>query len=397
MRPRLFFYVQHLLGIGHVVRALRVAAALAQDFDLRLVTGGDLPPGLVPPGLDILALDPVRAGPSGFSSLVHADGRPFEPAAAAARRDQLLAAFCDFAPDVLVTEAFPFGRRQMRFELLPLLAAAGALARRPLVAASIRDILQEMRPERQAETVSLVEQHYDLVLVHGDPSVIRLEDTFPPAAHWGERVAYTGLVGPPRPAPGSTAGTEAPAETFDVIVSVGGGAVGARLVEAALAARPLTRAKAARWLVLTGPNGERGPAPDAAVTLRPFAADLPALLARAQLSVCQAGYNTVADLLAAGCRAVLVPFAAGGETEQTRRADSLARSGRAVALPEADLTPQALAAAVDRALEAGPFAPQSGLDGAARCRDILVRALAGHRRHGLSLPHGFDAAGMARA
>ena len=40
----------------------------------------------------------------------------------------------------------------------------------------------------------------------------------------------------------------------------------------------------------------------------------------AGLSISQSGYNTVCDVLQAGCRAIYVPFAAGGETEQTVRA-----------------------------------------------------------------------------
>jgi hypothetical protein len=33
--PRIFFYVQHLLGIGHLARASRIATALAEDdFDV---------------------------------------------------------------------------------------------------------------------------------------------------------------------------------------------------------------------------------------------------------------------------------------------------------------------------------------------------------------------------
>ena len=48
MKPSLLFYVQHLLGIGHVYRARRLCDALHEaGFDLTLVTGGlPLPPGM---------------------------------------------------------------------------------------------------------------------------------------------------------------------------------------------------------------------------------------------------------------------------------------------------------------------------------------------------------------
>src|SRR5690606_12408511 len=65
-----------------------------------------------------------------------------------------------------------------------------------------------------------------------------------------------------------------------------------------------------------------------------FRPDFASLLARARLSVSQAGYNTVCDLLVAGCPALLVPFAAGGETEQGLRARRLAELGLARVLPE---------------------------------------------------------------
>ena len=41
MKPRVFFWVQHLLGIGHLRRAATVARHLADGgFDVLLVSGG---------------------------------------------------------------------------------------------------------------------------------------------------------------------------------------------------------------------------------------------------------------------------------------------------------------------------------------------------------------------
>ena len=89
------------------------------------------------------------------------------------------------------------------------------------------------------------------------------------------------------------------------------------------------------------------------------------MLAAAELSVSQAGYNTVCDVLQAGCRSILVPFAAGGETEQTVRAEPAQRLGLAFALPEDALSPSALAAAIERQLAAPrPGSHKLDLDGA---------------------------------
>lgn len=326
-----------------------------------------------------MPLPPVKAGLAGFAALVTPDGTPFDATMQAGRRDRLLTLLDAVAPDILLLETYPFGRRAMRFELEPLLKAAACRHPRPLVASSIRDILQEARrPGRDAEVVAAVLAQFDCVLVHGDPRFARLEDSFPLAPEIADRLAYTGLVGP-RVDPGATL---PPGERADVIVSVGGGAVGAALIRVALAARPLSRLAEASWLVLTGPNLPDGtaPRPEAGVAVRPFVSDLPLRLRHARLSLSQAGYNTVADLLEApGCRAVLVPHVGDGETEQTRRAALLERAGVASVVAAQGLTPARLAAVMDAALDAPPAALVLERDGARRSAVLLQEALARHR------------------
>ena len=377
--PRVLFYVQHLLGIGHLLRAARVVKALSGDgFNVLLALGGTPTPGLDVGNARLLQLPPVKAGPAGFSALVHPDGRAFDKDDEAKRTRELLGAFDKFAPDALVVEAFPFGRRQMRFELLPLIERARKQANPVLIAASVRDILQRSRrADRAAETVAIIREAFDLVLVHGDPRLTVLGDTFPGANSFAEKVIYTGIVAPEPPS--EAAGGPA----YDVIVSAGGGAVGLPLLEGAVLARPLTRMAGRPWLVLTGPNlppeaqtalareGSSG------LEIKRFVPGLANLLTRADVSVSQAGYNTVADILRARCRAVFVPFAQDGETEQTDRADLLTRGGAFVTVREPDLTPERLAAAIDAVMEHPRPSPAFDLDGASATARILRQKLHG--------------------
>ncbi|WP_244520052.1 glycosyltransferase family protein [Sinorhizobium glycinis] len=380
-KRRVFFYVQHLLGIGHLARASRIAKALLRrGFDVTMVTGGLPVPGF--PGEDVMTvvLPPVTAGDKGFTGLADAEGNPVTPAFQEHRRDLLLEALRLSEPDVVIIEAFPFGRRQMRFELLPLLDSIEAMDRRPLVATSLRDILQERtKPGRAEETVELVKTHFDLVLVHGDPAFARLEETFPLASEIADRVAYTGLVAPPPPAE--------PAETFDILVSAGGGAVGKELIGAALAAAKILPNEL-RWCLVTGPNlpqpdfDELATAAPDGVSLFRFRQDFASLLAGARLSVSQAGYNTVCDILRAGCNSLLIPFTAGGETEQSTRASRLERLGLAAVLPEEGITPQDLARQVETALaRSKPDIPPLDIDGADRTATIIDENL--KRREGV--------------
>jgi predicted glycosyltransferase len=372
---RVLLYVQHLLGIGHLARMSHIATALKRHgLDSVLVTGGVPAPGFPPAGITHVALPPLKSS-DGFRALLTGDGAAASPAFLKARRDRLVSLLHSTKPQLILIEAFPFGRRQMRFELLALLEAARAMQPKPIIAASVRDIVQPLtKTGREAEVLRTLKLYFDHVLVHGDPRLVRLADSFPAEARIAPPVSYTGLV---------TGGDIAPApERFDVIVSAGGGAAQGRLCQTALEARALTPLADRRWLVITGPNAPDGLTATLMSKLQdgdavvPFRSDFPGLLAQAQLSISQAGYNTCGDLLRTGCPAVLVPFAAGGEREQTLRAGRLAERGLAVSVDEASLDAPRLAEAIGRAVAGGRrSAAGIDLDGADRTAGLIKKAV----------------------
>ena len=85
------------------------------------------------------------------------------------------------------------------------------------------------------------------------------------------------------------------------------------------------------------------------------------------------GWAMARCMAEAGARVVLVPFARGGETEQTLRANRLRGLGRVTCLDEDGLTPARLAEAVDQAL-AGPPPPalEIAMDGAERSAELIA-------------------------
>lgn len=381
MAGRVFFYVQHLLGIGHLVRALAIARCMDEaGLKVDLVSGGMPVPGFNN-GLDLgsvnlIQLSPVRSGPGGFHDLVDKTGARIDAAWKATRRDRLLALFRDRAPDALVIEAYPFGRRQMTFELAPLLDTAHARRPRPVIVASVRDILQVSRkPERDPETAATVNARFDHVMVHGDPKLVRLEDSFTRAGEIADKLCYTGMVATSRP---GTMG-ETDEDKGEVVVSVGGGAFGRELLFGAMQARPLTRLGDAPWRFITGPNlavsdfASLAADTSAVITVERHRDDFQDLLARCRVSVSHCGYNTAVDVLGAGCRSVMVPYSVGGETEQTARATRLAGRGLIQMVEDRRLTPETLSRAIDAALDITPVsAPGIDLDGAAESARLMA-------------------------
>ncbi|MFI4948195.1 MAG: glycosyltransferase family protein [Alphaproteobacteria bacterium] len=377
MTASVLFYVQHLLGIGHLQRALHIAEALVADgIAVTLVSGGapvDLPRD---PSIDLVQLTPVRAHDARFE-LVDSAGRPIDDTLRNDRREALLAAFTRVRPDAVIIEGFPFARRAFRFELEPLIAAVRAATPRPRLLCSVRDIVV-MRddPQRHREIAERIRRDFDAVLVHGDPALIPLDSSFPAAPDIADRVIYTGYVRPPA----APAGAAAAKGGGEVVVSAGGGAAGHALLRAALGARRSGCLADLPWRLLTGTNLPQADfaalgkgLPDRVVVER-FCYNFVGLLQGCRVSVSQAGYNTVLDILAARARAVVVPFAAGRETEQPMRAERLAALGAIEVVREDELSPRRLAAAIERAASREPATVTVDTGGAV-CSARLIGAM----------------------
>ena len=356
MTPRVFFYVQHLLGIGHLRRAAVLARALsAGGFDVLLVSGG-APVALDIGGARFHQLPPVRARDEGLRELSRLDGTPLDEAFRAARVRELLGLLATEAPQVVITEQFPFGRTQLRFELVPLIEAARARQPRPLIVSSVRDVVRRSAsPQRIAETIDTFAA-FDAAMIHADPGLVSFDRSF---AGWGQvksRAFYTGYVAEAdlAPRPGD-AGLRT--GTGEVVVSIGGGATGAPLLKTAITARAKSTLADHTWRLLVGANlpaAEHGAlvAGDG-IVIEPARADFATLLRNATLSISQAGYNTVVETLCCADRAVLVPFGTARETEQSDRAQALAERGMVSVVPSEALSPESLVAAIERTL-AGP-------------------------------------------
>ncbi|MEM7025007.1 MAG: glycosyltransferase [Pseudomonadota bacterium] len=372
---RVLFWVQQLLGSGHVKRAGTLAEAMARHGLQVTVAAGGMPmPSLLPVGIDVVQLPSIRTSDPSFAALVDADGKPVDDALWQERQVRLQAILAELQPQVVMTEMFPFGRRAFRRELLPLLETAGAMRPRPWRLGSVRDILVH-KPvrERFAWMRDVARSHYDRVLVHTDPKLIPFDLTFPFAAELGDLLVNTGYV---------VEESAVPTGVPEVVVSAGGGGAAGALLDAAIEARPISCLAEAPWRLVAGSSFASDAFERLQDRLPPGIAldrhrdDFGALFANSLLSVSQAGYNTVVEGLKLGKPMVLVPFETASETEQRIRAERLAGLGLATIVRESELTASSLAHAIDTSYEQPRAAGQTlDLNGAEETA-LLVKKLA---------------------
>ncbi|MGO4389165.1 glycosyltransferase [Microvirga sp. 2YAF29] len=361
---RVLIVVTHLLGAGHLTRAAALARAFGQaGHETTLISGG----GPTQPAnlgtIRFVQLPPVRIIGTDFKTLLDANSSPIDEAYLTERRELLLATLHEIRPDIVITELYPFGRRVLAKEFEALLTEARHLSPRPRILCSIRDILASpSKPERIAQTRERIRESYDAVLVHGDPQLVPLETTWPVDEGIRPLIRYTGYVdeNPNAVVEGSRDG---------ILVSGGSSAASLPLYRAALGAAREMPEKS--WRILVG----RGVAEEdfqallraapSHVTVERARPDFRALLAQAEISISQAGYNTVVDLLRTGVQSVLVPFEAGQETEQRLRAERLKALGLASIVSEDGLSPTSLVEAIREAeSRQTPQSVSFNLDGA---------------------------------
>lgn len=367
--PRVFFYVQHLLGIGHDARAAAITRAMiTAGLNVTYVTGGfpdsdfDIGSG------EYVALPPLKAASPQYDGLIDKAGNTPGPHYWDQRRSELLAAFHRTAPDILLIETFPFGRWPFREELMPLLDAAAPKCR---IICSIRDILEpKSEPRRNTQIVELLDRYFDLILVHGDPQFIPLDRTFQDFPRIAGKVRYTGYVS----SSGRATDQAGDSGRDEIIVSAGGGATCAPMMRAAAAA---AAQDPRQWRFLLGPNCPTPIRNYLATAPRLIAEsvrqDFPQLLDRAAASISQAGYNTTMDILSCATPALMIPHADHGQGEQSLRADRLTEIGRVVVLPEDQLSATSILEGLSRAEQITGYQHMHiDLDGASKSAHLIV-------------------------
>ena len=351
-------YCQHVLGIGHLFRSLEISRALS-DHEVILVTGGPRVATDLPENVREVRLPDLQMNRE-FKGLFSSRGDASLDQIKEERQKRLFALFEREKPDIFLVELYPFGRKAFRFELDPVLQAIGNKELSACgVVCSVRDILveKEDKVKHESRAVKTLNSYFDAVLVHADPSLAQLNETFDQFDEIGIPVVYTGYIArKPAPDAGQKIREQLQLESdeFLIIASAGGGNVGAPLLQAVIQAfNQLEMRQPCRMKVFTGPFLEHGEFDriyklvGKHVQMEQFTADFLSYLAAADLSVSMGGYNTTMNILATGVPALVWPFPQN--REQRLRAGRLADLGVLRVLEDEDLLhPDRLAVIMDQ-------------------------------------------------
>jgi len=386
---KIIVYCQHVLGVGHFFRTLEIVKALGVH-DVILVTGGGTVNAALPVHVRHISLPGLRMDENfkGFFSL---DKHRRVDEIRQERRELLLDLITREKPDLFLVELYPFGRKAFRFELDPVLDLIrqdpGFHCR---VVCSLRDILVEKKKsdEYESRVVAALNQWFDALLIHSDPACISLDATFSRINEIRIPIRYTGFVTPfPKPAEVSRIRKETglkPEESL-IVVSAGGGNVGADLLKAAAAAQSiLDNRMKTRMKIFTGPYMEPGHVDiikslaSSRVVVESFSNEFVSLLGASDLSISMAGYNTCMNIMAAGVPALVRPFAQN--REQRFRARILGDYADMTLLEDDDLHPENLSAIIcDRLISSAEIRRQHCADpvGSPEKRPVNLMGAAG--------------------
>jgi predicted glycosyltransferase len=287
----------------------------------------------------------------------------------------------DYRPDLVLVDHMPGG---VQGELGPALRALRQEQPACRIVLGLRDVLDAPHVTRRVwqdeGAYEALRQYYDAVLIYGNRELFDTAATYhilapPGGIHYCGYVVNEGPVQPPaaaregllRPRGDATRVRPRRGERL-VFVSAGGGGDGHLLMQTYLRAlRHLGSRVAIATLMAIGVNA----APAVRQELQHEAEGLPvqiishvsdsvSVMAAADLVVCMAGYNTLAEVVRLGRKALVVPRA-GPSAEQQMRCRLLAQRNLIDVLYPGQLSPQTLAQRLVLDLERDDYPSHDGV------------------------------------
>ena len=385
---KILFYCQYVWGMGHLFRSIEVARALS-DYKVFLVAGGQEIDINLPEHVNLVRL-PGLYMDEHFTTLIPEDpDKTLEDIQR--QRKEILFGLCEkHNPDLVIIELYPFGRTIFGFELQPLLDSIhqGRFGKTKIVC-SLRDVLVEKRDPRMYEerVLNHLNAHFDLLLIHSDPALMPLDETFSRVNDIQIPIFYTGFVTRKVKADaGEKLRRELAmgAEEKLIVASAGGGRSGYKLLSNVIeAVHLLSRTLPIRLEMFTGPFRDDGEFRKLSahstkgIRIRRFTQRFLDYLSAADVSVSLAGYNTCMNLLVTRVPALVYPYLR--QQEQPIRVAKIKDFLPMKILQDPDLSPHALGGHIQQMLGVSRLSDRVALniDGAENTARYLTEWIKG--------------------
>jgi predicted glycosyltransferase len=343
---KILFYCQYLTGMGHLVRSRELLCELVKKFQVCFINGG--PPienFRLPEQLEVVSLPPlwIEGG-----KLTVTDNFSDLETVKNLRKQTLIDLFNSYQSDCLITEFFPFGRHKLLFELEPLLDHIQLVAPQTKIVCSVRDIVGRSDLAQEEEKIcQLINTYFDLILLHSNPNLQTLEESFSRTYELECALRYTGFVAQPL-----TNSSHVEIQQPNILVSIGGGRIGYKLLDTMLDVSKLLKLSIPHTIqIFTGPfmpESQFSALQEKAinqsnVNLERYTNNLIPYMQQTDLSISLTGYNTTMNILQTGVKSLVVPIGHySKDEEQLIRTRKLEKLGIVEVLYEEELGVESL-------------------------------------------------------
>lgn len=211
---KILFYSHSYTSLGPVIRSEEACKALCEGFEVEALLGHESK--IVSPHFHANVLPKfgtadrrTQSGPTSTQEMVE-------------RKKKIDQIILGKHYDIFLTELFPFSKTY----LLPEILYIYSQIKQPCRLISLMRDAADLTALHFEKTIEEIVKQYERILVLADPKILRLEDSFPLAEKFPEKIFYTGFM------PHRTASDISVKRKKQVLVSMGTGGYGEELARA---------------------------------------------------------------------------------------------------------------------------------------------------------------------
>lgn len=343
---KILIYAQSSVGIGHFERMVLLGTELSKYFLVQIIHGG-LPVENynIPNNIHVHYLPPIYFD----GKLCDIDKKEPSTSHKQYRLSELIRITTEFSPDMVITEFFPFGRYEMSFELIPWLEFIKEYNPKIKIISSIRDIIDNGLIEQHHNfVIDCLDRFYDSIFIHAEAKFIP-NLNFVIQNYKRIPIKYTGYIS------NNSHLEHITTPTPYILVSMGGGRTGQKIIESII---KVSNSFDYDFLVFSGPYAKSYQINDLLnkhdaknVIIASFSNSIRSYMNNASLSISQAGYNTMMNILSLGTPGIVIPHKVyKTDEEQYSRAKSLERIGNFSIINEEEMTEELLYVEISKGL-----------------------------------------------